>query len=146
MMDFKRMFEPKSIAVIGVSLKNNRHPANVIYNKNNLRYPVKVFPVNPNGGMLHGEKIYSGISEIPEKVDLAIIAVRAEHCPDIIADCIKAEVGGAVVISGGFSRNWKKRPSRSHGRHGLRRPLSLHRAQLSRDLFSLFCRWPVYTE
>jgi acetyltransferase len=103
MMDFKRMFEPKSIAVIGVSLKNNRHPANVIYNKNNLRYPVKVFPVNPNGGVLHGEKIYSGISEIPEKVDLAIIAVRAEHCPDIIADCIKAEVGGAVVISGGFS-------------------------------------------
>ena len=91
------------MAVIGVSLKNNRHPANVIYNKNNLRYPVKVFPVNPNGGVLHGEKIFSHISEITEKVDLAIIAVRAEHCPDILADCIKAEAGGAVVISGGFS-------------------------------------------
>ncbi len=91
------------MAVIGVSLKNNRHPANVIYNKNNLRYPVKVFPVNPNGGVLQGEKIFSHISEIPEKVDLAIIAVRAEHCPDILADCIRAEAGGAVVISGGFS-------------------------------------------
>lgn len=102
-MDFKRMFEPKSMAVIGVSLKNNRHPANVIYNKNSLRYPVKVFPVNPVGGVLHGEKIFSHISEIPEKVDLAIIVVRAEHCPDILADCIKAEAGGAVVISGGFS-------------------------------------------
>ncbi len=96
------------MAVIGVSLKNNRHPANVIYNKNNLRYPVKVFPVNPNGGVLHGEKIFPSISEIPEKVDLAIIAVRAEHCPDILADCIRAGAGGAVVISGGFSETGRK--------------------------------------
>jgi len=102
------MFEPKSMAVIGVSLKNNRHPANVIYNKNNLRYPVKVFPVNPNGGVLQGEKIFSSISEIPERVDLAIIAVRAEHCPDILADCIRAGAGGAVVISGGFSETGRK--------------------------------------
>jgi acetyltransferase len=108
MMDFKRMFEPKSMAVIGVSLKNNRHPANVIYNKNNLRYPVKVYPVNPNGGVLQGEKIFPSISEIPEKVDLAIIAVRAEHCPDILADCIRAGAGGAVVISGGFSETGRK--------------------------------------
>ncbi len=96
------------MAVIGVSLKNNRHPANVIYNKNNLRYPVKVYPVNPNGGVLQGEKIFSSVSEIPERVDLAIIAVRAEHCPDILADCIRAEVGGAVVISGGFSETGRK--------------------------------------
>lgn len=96
------------MAVIGVSLKNNRHPANVIYNKNNLRYPVKVFPVNPNGGVLQGEKIFPSISEIPEKVDLAIIAVRAEHCPDILADCIRAGAGGAVVISGGFSETGRK--------------------------------------
>jgi acetyltransferase len=108
MMDFQRMFEPKSMAVIGISLKNNRHPANVIYNKNNLRYPVKVFPVNPNGGVLHGEKVFSRISEIPEKVDLAIIAVRAEHCPDILADCIQAKAGGAVVISGGFSETGRE--------------------------------------
>ena len=78
-MEFQKMFEPKSIAVIGVSLKNDRHPANVIFNKNNLRYPVKVFPVNPSGGFLQGEKIFSHISEIPQKVDLAIIAVRAEY-------------------------------------------------------------------
>lgn len=96
------------MAVIGVSLTNERHPANVIYNKNNLRYPVKVFPVNLNGGVLQGETIFPHISEIPQKVDLAIIAVRAEHCPDILADCIRAEAGGAVVISGGFSETGRK--------------------------------------
>jgi hypothetical protein len=42
------------MAVIGVSLTNDRHPANIIYNKIHLRYPVKVFPVNPRGGSLSG--------------------------------------------------------------------------------------------
>ncbi|MDY6972735.1 MAG: CoA-binding protein [Thermodesulfobacteriota bacterium] len=103
MMNLQKLFEPESMAVIGVSLTNNRHPANVIYNKNLLRYPVKVFPVNPRGGILHGEKVYSHIAELPQKVDLAIIAVRAEYCPEMLAECLQAGVGGAVIVSGGFA-------------------------------------------
>lgn len=102
-MRFGPLLEPRTMAVIGVSLKNSRHPANVIYNKNNLRYPVKVFPVNPRGGVLQGEKVFSSISEIDQRIDLAVIAARAEHCPDILSDCIQAGVGGAAVISGGFA-------------------------------------------
>ncbi|MFH0845402.1 MAG: CoA-binding protein, partial [Pseudomonadota bacterium] len=89
----------------GVSLKNSRHPANVIYHKNNLRYPVKVFAVNPGGGALQGDRVYAHVSEIPEKVDLAVIAARAEHCPGILEDCIRAGVRGAAVISGGFAES-----------------------------------------
>ncbi|MFH1293238.1 MAG: CoA-binding protein, partial [Pseudomonadota bacterium] len=91
------MFEPKTMAIIGVSLNNDRHPANVVFNKNQLRYPVKVFAVNPRGGILQGERVFTHVSEIPDKVDLAVIAVRAEHVPDIVAGCIKAQVGGAAV-------------------------------------------------
>ena len=91
------------MAVIGISFSNDRHPANVVYNKNLLRYPVKVFPVNPKGGMFQGEKVYSRVSEIPEKIDLAVIAVRSEQVPDVLADCIEAGTGGAAVVSGGFA-------------------------------------------
>ncbi len=104
-MDFKRMFQPKTMAIIGVSMKNDRHPANVIYNKNHLRYPLRVFPVNPGGGTFQGESVYSRISEIPERVDLAVIAVRSENVPDVLEECIRAEVGGAAVISGGFAES-----------------------------------------
>ena len=41
------------MAVIGLSLSNERHPANIIYNKNYFRYPVKVYGVNPKGGTYH---------------------------------------------------------------------------------------------
>jgi acyl-CoA synthetase (NDP forming) len=104
-VNFQALFEPKTMAVIGVSLNNDRHPANVIYYKNNLRYPVKVFPVNPRGGVVQGERVFAHISEIPEKVDLAVIAVRAEHVSAILSDCIQGGVGAAAVISGGFAES-----------------------------------------
>jgi acetyltransferase len=102
-LNLKPLFEPKTIAIIGVSLTNDRHPANIIYNKAHLRYPLNVFAVNPNGGVLLGERVYTGILEIPKKIDLAVIAVRAENVPDILQQCILNHVGGAAVISGGFA-------------------------------------------
>ena len=102
-MNFKRIFQPEIIAVIGVSLNNDQHPANVIYNKLHLRYPVKVYPVNPRGGQLKRDKVYKSVADIPTVVDLAVIAVRSEYVPQIISDCIESRVGGATIISGGFA-------------------------------------------
>jgi acetyltransferase len=96
------------MAVIGISLSNDRHPANVIYDKNNLRQQVEVFPVNEKGGTYQGERVYRQLSEIPQKVDLAVIATRAETVPEMMSDCIQAGAGGAVVISGGFAEVGKK--------------------------------------
>jgi len=101
--DFQRMFHPRSVAVIGVSLQRDRHPANVIFNKINLRYPVDVFPVNPRGGDLFGQKVYTGIQEIPHIIDLAIIVVQAEYTLDTLKACIDSGAGGAMIISGGFA-------------------------------------------
>ena len=102
-MNLQRMLRPKSIAVIGISLSNYRHPANIIFTKNHFRQPVKVYPVNPRGGSFHGVTVYKSISEIPESVDLAVISARAEFCPDILKECIDSNAGGAAVISGGFA-------------------------------------------
>ncbi|HSG28841.1 MAG TPA: CoA-binding protein [Candidatus Krumholzibacterium sp.] len=110
-MDFRTLFEPKTMAVVGLSLHNDRHPANVIFNKNYFRYPVKVYAVNPKGGEYYKEKVYQNIRDIPEKIDLAVIAVRAEHVPRVLEECVECWVGGAAVISGGFAET---------GRHDLR--------------------------
>jgi acyl-CoA synthetase (NDP forming) len=107
-MSLDLLFKPKTMAVIGLSLTNEKHPANVIYNKNNLRLQAKVFPVNDRGGIYQGERTYASVLEIPEKVDLAVIAARAEVVPKLITDCVEAGAGGAVVISGGFSETGRK--------------------------------------
>lgn len=102
-MNLKPMFEPKTMAVIGISANNDRHPANVVFTKNSARYPVEVYAVNPKGGHLHGHTIFPRVADIPRKIDLAVIATRADLVPDVMADCIKAGVKSAAVISGGFT-------------------------------------------
>ena len=101
-MNLKPLFEPRTLAVIGVSAANERHPANVIFEKNNHRYPVEVFGVNPKGGKLHDEPLFERIGDVPKKIDLAVIAARADFVPDILAQCIDAAVAG----------RWERRSTR----------------------------------
>ncbi len=100
---YKALFEPKSMAVIGVSTRNDRHPANVIFNKNRLQHRLEVYAVNPSGGRLQGEPVYRNVRDLPEQVDLAVIVVRAEQAREVLRDCIETGVGAGVVISGGFA-------------------------------------------
>ena len=107
-MNLQPLLQPKTMAIVGVSANNDKHPANVIYTKNHLRLPVTVYPVNPRGGSLHGQRLFQKISDIPEKIDLAVIAVRAEYCPDVLTECIQSGVKGAAVISGGFAESGRE--------------------------------------
>jgi acyl-CoA synthetase (NDP forming) len=103
--NFTPLFKPKTMAVVGVSLTNDRHPANVIYHKLLLRYPVTVYAVNPKGGMLQRETVYRHLADLPERIDHVVIAVRAEHVPKVLEACIAAQAGGATIISGGFAES-----------------------------------------
>jgi len=104
-VDLKCLFKPTTMAVIGVSTTQDSHPANVIYNKNHLRYPVKTFPVNPKGGVFNREKLYKSVEDIEDDIDMAVIAVRSKFVPLVLEQCIKKGVKGAVMISGGFAES-----------------------------------------
>lgn len=102
-MDLAKLLQPETVAVVGISRSNPFHPANVIYHKNKLRYRPDTFAVSPRGGTLFGEKIHTDIREIPGRVDLAVLVIRADYVPATIQACIEAGVGSAIVISGGFA-------------------------------------------
>lgn len=102
-MNIDKLFKPKSVAVVGVSSTNLESPANVIYKKLKNRYPVEIFAINPRGGEVQGDPIFKSISDLPKAVDMAILSIRAQFVPDTIAECIANKVGGAVIVSGGFT-------------------------------------------
>ncbi len=102
-MNLDRLLKPKRIAVIGLSTSKDNHPANVIFRKLQLRYPVKVYGINPRGGEIHGWPIHKSLSEVLEPVDTVIIAARAPLVPEIMEDCIRNKAGGAFVVGGGFA-------------------------------------------
>jgi acetyltransferase len=49
-----------------------------------------------------GEKCYAGIGDIPEHVDMAIVATPAKTVPQMVEECGQAGVGGITIISAGF--------------------------------------------
>jgi acyl-CoA synthetase (NDP forming) len=102
-MDLARVFNPERVAVVGVSLTNPFHPANIIFDKNFYGFESEVFAVNPRGGEHERHKVYRSVAEIPARVDMAVIAVKASVVPEAARDCARAGVGSLVVISGGFA-------------------------------------------
>ncbi|HEY3275244.1 MAG TPA: CoA-binding protein [Syntrophorhabdaceae bacterium] len=102
-MDLNAIFKPRTLAVIGISLTKDDHPANVIFHKNLLRHRVKVYGVNGRGGTLRCEPLYKNVADLPEPIDVAVIATKADFVPQVMEECIAAGVKGAVVVSGGFA-------------------------------------------
>jgi acetyltransferase len=61
-----------------------------------------VYAVNSRHSEICGRKAYPSISDIPDKIDLAIVATPAPTVPGIVGECVDACVKSAVVISAGF--------------------------------------------
>ncbi|MEM2099295.1 MAG: bifunctional acetate--CoA ligase family protein/GNAT family N-acetyltransferase [Candidatus Bathyarchaeia archaeon] len=95
-----RVFNPKSIAVIGASERTNSIGAKILQNLTG--YNGQVFPVNPNRQVVQGIPSYPRITDVPSKVDLAIIATPAHTVPHIVEECGEASVAGVIIVSAGF--------------------------------------------
>ena len=100
MLDF--IFNPSSIAVIGAS-EDRKKVGHVIF-KNLIEqgFKGKVYPVNVKRKEILGRKCYSSVKDIPDKIDLAIIAIPAKGVLPVIKDCADQGVKGVVVITAGF--------------------------------------------
>lgn len=97
-----KIFNPASIAIIGAS--NDEGSVGYILMKNltELGYKGKVFPVNIHKPDVLGIKAYLSVEDIPEIVDLAIIATPAKTVPDVVEQCGKIGIAGIIIISAGF--------------------------------------------
>jgi acetyltransferase len=62
-----------------------------------------VYPVNPKRRAVYGVHCYRALAEVPEAVDLAIIATPAATVPGLVQQCVDRGVKGAIILSAGFS-------------------------------------------
>ena len=100
--NLQRLFDPKSIAVIGASNRKGSVGYILLHNLIGADYEGTVYPVSVSTQSIQGIHSYSSIAQVPRKVDLAVIAVPAKAVPDAMRDCGEAGVGGAVIVSSGF--------------------------------------------
>ncbi len=110
-MNLEKLFNPKSIAIVGASEEDGKVGNVITKNLLNLGYAGEVFLVNPKREEILGEKCYKSIVEIEKDVDLAIVAIPAKLVNGVVLESAQ-KVKNFVIISAGFaetSEEGKKR-------------------------------------
>src|SRR5215217_2223203 len=96
------IFDPDTVAVVGASDRPGSVGRTIMWNLISNPFGGTVYPVNARRQNVLGIKAYPSVSEIPERVDLAVIASPAPTVPEIIRECVECGVRGAIIISAGF--------------------------------------------
>lgn len=97
-----RILSARSIALIGASNQTGSVGSTILKNLLAMGFEGELYPVNPKYKKVHGRKSHPSVGAIGRNIDLAIIATPADTIPDIIRECGKADVQGAIVMSAGF--------------------------------------------
>ncbi|MBI2849365.1 MAG: acetate--CoA ligase family protein [Chloroflexi bacterium] len=101
----KALLSPSSIAVVGATSKPLAVGERVIRYLTKHGYGGDVFPVNPTYDELAGRKCFPAVLDIPEPVDMAILAVSAERVASVLEQCVQKGVKAAIVFSSGFAES-----------------------------------------
>ena len=95
-----RIMDIHAIAIVGASTDPNKVGYAIC--RNLLTFPGSLFPVNPKSAEILGRTSYPSLSSIPEKVDLAVIAIPAPGVPRVLEEAGQKKIPMVIVISSGF--------------------------------------------
>ncbi len=101
-MNLDLLFYPQSIAIIGASSEEKAVGNDIVENLVKQGYQGKIYPVNPKIELLHGLKTYQSVEDLPDSIDLVVLAVPAKIVIPEINKAAKKGAKVALVISAGF--------------------------------------------
>ncbi|TDU03788.1 acyl-CoA synthetase (NDP forming) [Streptomyces sp. 846.5] len=101
----QRLLAPGSVAVIGAGRSPGGVGRSVLRNLVGSGFTGRVQAVNRNADTdeLDGVPLRRGLAELPEPVDLAVVAVPADQVPAVVAECGAHGVQGLVVVTAGYA-------------------------------------------
>jgi acyl-CoA synthetase (NDP forming)/RimJ/RimL family protein N-acetyltransferase len=99
------LLHPSSVALIGASTDPDKVGYAVLGNLLRADFAGPVFPVNAEHRSVRGVRAYASVLDIPDPVDLAVVAVPAAHMDEVMDACLAKGVKALVVISSGFGES-----------------------------------------
>ncbi|SCK50150.1 Acyl-CoA synthetase (NDP forming) [Streptomyces sp. WMMB 322] len=118
----RRLLAPGSVAVIGASRSPRGAGRRVLESLRSCGFTGRVYAVNrelPGGEReIGGVPAHRSVKDVPEDLDLAVVAVPASQVHALARECGEAGVQGLVVLTADFSRDEQRelvRLARSYG-------------------------------
>jgi acetate---CoA ligase (ADP-forming) len=102
-VDLRRLFHPRSVAVVGASESEGSYGGQTLINLGTLSYDGLVWGVNPKRSSVHGYLCFPSLGDLPEVPDAVVVSVPAASVPAVIEEAGALGSGGAVVYGAGFA-------------------------------------------
>ncbi|MFD2491041.1 bifunctional acetate--CoA ligase family protein/GNAT family N-acetyltransferase [Amycolatopsis jiangsuensis] len=99
------LLHPASVAVIGASADPAKVGHVAFANLLAADFAGTVYPVNPEHRSVRGVRAYPSVLDIPDRVDLALVAVPAEAVESVLDACLDKGVKTLLIVSGGFAES-----------------------------------------
>jgi acetyl coenzyme A synthetase (ADP forming)-like protein len=96
-----RLLEARTVAVIGASRRQQSAGHEVLANLL-AGFDGVVYPVNPNAVAVAAVRAYATVADVPDPIDLAVVAVPTDAVLGVVADCAAVGVKSVVVLTAGF--------------------------------------------
>jgi acyl-CoA synthetase (NDP forming) len=98
-----RLLHPRSIALVGVSGREDSLNARPLRYLREHGYDGAIYPVNPNYDELQGLRCYASLADVPTPVDLVLVLVPAAHAAEVVRQAGAAGAVAAVIFASGFA-------------------------------------------
>ena len=97
------ILNPRTIAVIGASNDPEKRGYRAIRTLQTDHYQGKIIPINPKATEILGLPCYASLEAVPDEIDLALVCTPARLAPEVVENCGRKGVKGALLLAGGFS-------------------------------------------
>lgn len=97
------LMSPRSVAIIGASEDPGKFGGRIFRTLVEQGFSGPIYPISSARREVLGRRAWQSIAEVPERVDLVIMAIPREHIPDAVGQCAAAGVRGAIVVTSRFS-------------------------------------------
>lgn len=99
-------FYPESIAVVGASNNPGKAGYQVLKNLTQLGYEGRVYPINPQVDQISGIPCFASLSDIKDRVDLAVLTVPAKNVIPVVKEAAeRGDIKAIIVVSAGFKES-----------------------------------------
>lgn len=95
-------FRPNGVAVVGASASVHKLGHGIARNLAASGYPGAIHFVSQSPGQVLGHEVYGSLLQVPDPIDLAVLALPAKATPAAIRDCAARGIHAAIIISSGF--------------------------------------------
>ncbi len=96
-------FDPRTVAVVGASPRTGSIGGELFRNVLRGEFRGAAFPVNRSGESVAGVRAYRSVTEIGERIDLAVVCLPGSAVLAAAEDALAAGVRALCVISAGFA-------------------------------------------